>query len=675
MMTKDEFVKIVQKFNEDKVKFNWREIINQFKNFTTHVYDKYILNKPNYYTFNSGKEFKYWINHSDDLNFCENRFCPICGKFITKIVRKDWFYAKACCEEHSAQLAIINAQKTNIERYGHKSPMHNANIQEKVHENWKNKSKEEIDNHVDKIKNAKLKIHNDKNYNNRELAKETCLKRYGVENPLQIEKIKEKVKNTNLERYGTVAPIQNPVVKAKIEKTTKERYGTSKIGHVKEIRDKINNTMNEKYGGHGLKSNVIKEKVKNTNLERYGVPYPTLDLEIMKKARQTCIEKYNSKYPLQNKEIYHKTINAKKENGTLNTSHNFEDMLVQYLKDTYPQYTILTQYNEDPRYPYMCDCYIKELDLFIEFQGSYFHNWRPFDYSAAHIKEYEEMIAYGGQKETIANVWRYKDTEKRECARRNNLNYLEYWEKLIILPEEIRNNQNNLILYYQQKLFYAKNREELFDPIKRWEYYKNAIEYSDFYKRHGYVSHLTLLRRPYFLHQIGYSSFNIKLCEIIDKKYSVYDPCGGWGHRLLGFKNHKQYIYNDISLPTLLNCEKLAKDQNITNCKFYNQDAALPIQNEYDVVFTCPPYFNKEIFTSAGAENYTEERFIEWWNEVLNNLKPKTGEIYIVINSNYLKYFISNDYKYEIVNTSLRKSHYHKNSKISNEIIIKFIKI
>ena len=281
-MTKDEFVKIVKKFNEDKVKFNWREIINQFKNFTTHVYDKYILNKPNYYTFNSGKEFKYWINHSDDLNFCENRFCPICGKFITKIVRKDWFYAKACCEEHSAQLAIINAQKTNIERYGHKSPMHNANVQEKVHENWKNKSKEEIDNHVDKIKNAKLKIHNDKNYNNRELAKETCLKRYGVENPLQIEKIKEKVKNTNLERYGTVAPIQNPVVKAKIEKTTKERYGTSKIGHVKEIRAKINNTMNEKYGGHGLKSNVIKEKVKNTNLERYGVPYPTLDLEIMK---------------------------------------------------------------------------------------------------------------------------------------------------------------------------------------------------------------------------------------------------------------------------------------------------------------------------------------------------------------------------------------------------------
>ena len=362
------------------------------------------------------------------------------------------------------------------------------------------------------------------------------------------------------------------------------------------------------------------------------------------------------------------------KNGTLNTSHNFEDMLVQYLKNTYPQYTILTQYNEDPRYPYMCDCYIKELDLFIEFQGSYFHNWRPFDYSAAHIKEYEEMVAHGGQKETIANVWRYKDTEKRECAKRNNLNYLEYWEKLIILPEEIRNNQNNLILYYQQKLFYTKNREELFDPIKRWEYYKNAIEYSDFYKRHSYVSHLTLLRRPYFLHQIGYSSFNIKLCEIIDKKYSVYDPCGGWGHRLLGFKNHKQYIYNDISLPTLLNCEKLAKDQNITNCKFYNQDAALPIQDEYDVVFTCPPYFNKEIFTSAGAENYTEKQFIEWWNEVLNNLKPKTGEIYIVINSNYLKYFVSNDYKYEIVNTSLRKSHYHKNTKESSEIIVKFNK-
>ena len=594
----------------------------------------------------SYKDLSYLV---ENFSFCD----------ITKILKISDNYLRRQLKIHNLKTKIDHRRKypkrtieeKEIDKYGKLGLTHKEKLQitykkypeikntaiKNFKKTWKNRTKEEEALRQTRIKQTKLEKYGDENYTNN-----------------------AKRKITNIKHYGCISPL-----------LTKESLVKS---HSKEAVKKANKSRKQTWRNKSIEEKKkIYENIRETNMKRYGHVSHTQDPEWIAKHVNSLFfgsEKHLSILD----DIQRKRQLTMYKNGTLNTSHNFEDMLVQYLKDTYPQYTILTQYNEDPRYPYMCDCYIKELDLFIEFQGSYFHNWRPFDYSAAHIKEYEEMIAHGGQKETIANVWRYKDTEKRECAKRNNLNYLEYWEKLIILPEEIRNNQNNLILYYQQKLFYAKNREELFDPIKRWEYYKNAIEYSDFYKRHSYVSHLTLLRRPYFLHQIGYSSFNIKLCEIIDKKYSVYDPCGGWGHRLLGFKNHKQYIYNDISLPTLLNCEKLAKDQNITNCKFYNQDAALPIQDEYDVVFTCPPYFNKEIFTSAGAENYTEKQFIEWWNEVLNNLKPKTGEIYIVINSNYLKYFVSNDYKYEIVNTSLRKSHYHKNTKESSEIIVKFNK-
>lgn len=162
---------------------------------------------------------------------------------------------------------------------------------------------------------------------------------------------------------------------------------------------------------------------------------------------------------------------------------------------------------------------------------------------------------------------------------------------------------------------------------------------------------------------------------MIDKKYRVYDPCGGWGHRLLGFKDHAQYIYNDINCKVENNCIKMANDLNITNMKFYNQDAAEPIKDEYDVVFTCPPYFGKEIYSDKGAENYSEEEFIKWWNTVLDNLHPTTGDIYIVINSNYLKYFTSNNYKYEIVVNKLRESHLHKDVKKAEEIVIKYHKV
>ena len=68
---------------------------------------------------------------------------------------------------------------------------------------------------------------------------DTCMKKYGVNNPMQCKEIQDKVKDTNLERYGA----ENP-------------FGS------KEIQDKI----------------------KDTNLERHGVEYPTQNEEIKNKA-------------------------------------------------------------------------------------------------------------------------------------------------------------------------------------------------------------------------------------------------------------------------------------------------------------------------------------------------------------------------------------------------------
>ena len=53
-----------------------------------------------------------------------------------------------------------------------------------------------------KSENTKLKRYGDKNYNNTEKNKQTCLERYGVDNPMKSKKIREKSKQTCLKRYG-----------------------------------------------------------------------------------------------------------------------------------------------------------------------------------------------------------------------------------------------------------------------------------------------------------------------------------------------------------------------------------------------------------------------------------------------------------------------------------------
>jgi hypothetical protein len=75
---------------------------------------------------------------------------------------------------------------------------------------------------------------------------------------------------------------------------------------------------------------------------------------------------------------------------------------------------------------------------------------------------------------------------------------------------------------------------------------------------------------------MGYSHFSplwfTKFIKDNDIK-SVYDPCGGWGHRLIGaYLGDINYIYNDFWDLTYSGCEKIKDLLNYTNCTLYNND-------------------------------------------------------------------------------------------------------
>lgn len=62
-----------------------------------------------------------------------------------------------------------------------------------------------------------LEIHGDKNYNNMNKNRETCLKRYNVDSPLKAEFVKDKIAKTNIKKYGGTSPMHNDEIFHKVE--------------------------------------------------------------------------------------------------------------------------------------------------------------------------------------------------------------------------------------------------------------------------------------------------------------------------------------------------------------------------------------------------------------------------------------------------------------------------
>lgn len=132
---------------------------------------------------------------------------------------------------------------------------------------------------------------NEYNKNHEKKFKQTCLERYGVENPNQLKEIKNKAKQTCLERYGTEhkflfgsEEFKNNMLKKhgveysmqmsstlkKAKETIKERYGDE---HYFAFGEDWKKAIIEKYGSKQIMYELIKNKTEQTCLEKYGVEH------------------------------------------------------------------------------------------------------------------------------------------------------------------------------------------------------------------------------------------------------------------------------------------------------------------------------------------------------------------------------------------------------------------
>jgi hypothetical protein len=73
--------------------------------------------------------------------------------------------------------------------------------------------------------------------------KDTCLIKYGNENPFGSKICQEKIKNTMINKYGVSSPIKNKLIKEKIEKTNIKKYGVKNPFQNKIIIQKIQSKL------------------------------------------------------------------------------------------------------------------------------------------------------------------------------------------------------------------------------------------------------------------------------------------------------------------------------------------------------------------------------------------------------------------------------------------------
>ena len=123
----------------------------------------------------------------------------------------------------------------------------------------------------------------------------------------------------------------------------------------------------------------------------------------------------------------------------------------------------------------------------------------------------------------------------------------------------------------------------------------------------------------------GYTTFDAKLMyEVLDVHSdieSVYDPCAGWGERMLAcYTKNILYTGVDVNPGLLPGYIGMIEQYDIKNALFINEDSSKYIpEKHHDAVITCPPYGDIEYYSDLGAENYSYDDFLKWWEIVVKN--------------------------------------------------------
>lgn len=246
--------------------------------------------------------------------------------------------------------------------------------------------------------------------------KQTCLEKYGCENPSQVKDIKEKKKQTTRKNYGVDNPQQCQEIKQKSKETYIQKYNGFPMCVDSKLYNKTYETILNEYGcDNVMKNKEISKKAGETQKQR------------QEEYKKRNLEKYGVEYPSKLKEVIDKINTAKSKNGTFNTSQ--EELEIKCLLENL--FHIVYNKTHKPQYPFRCDFYIVELDLYMEYNGSWTHGFRPFNENDKNClldkQIMEEKAKNSKYYKNAIETWTIRDVLKRQTAKNNELNWIEFF--------------------------------------------------------------------------------------------------------------------------------------------------------------------------------------------------------------------------------------------------------
>lgn len=228
---------------------------------------------------------------------------------------------------------------------------------------------------------------------------QTNIDKYGVKRPYAFNS--DLYKENLLSKYNVDNIAKDIETKNKIKLTNQIRYkGTGWSS--KELLAKYQQTCLSKYGAINGQGGIGLQHTKETNLSKYGYTNVAQVPSIKQKIRSTLLKRNK----ISSYELYF--------------SSKLDELNIDYI----------VEYKDD-RYPYFCDFYIPKLDMYIELNISWVHGQHYFD-----INNSDDIAIYNLWKSKDSTyyksaiiTWTVVDIEKRDCAIKNDLNYVVLWSK------------------------------------------------------------------------------------------------------------------------------------------------------------------------------------------------------------------------------------------------------
>lgn len=151
-----------------------------------------------------------------------------------------------------------------------------------------NKHKEEDPEFIKRIQEKSIntrKKNNGEDYTGRRKCQRTLKEHYGVENPMQIEEVKEHRKQYNKEQYGVEWHIASKEIREKSRQSCQNHYGVDNPLQAQEVIDKIKQHNLDNYGvEYNWQREDVKQSIRNTNKEKYGYESAMQNPDIRAKA-------------------------------------------------------------------------------------------------------------------------------------------------------------------------------------------------------------------------------------------------------------------------------------------------------------------------------------------------------------------------------------------------------